>query len=93
MDLQTHAGWNNPKTAMEYIEGTKERKRRMASFVTGVRPTPATKVAKRTSSETAREENPVPSPSPKEELIVGGRGKAVYTFDLRGAENFTLNIN
>ena len=78
MDLQTHAGWNNPKTAMEYIEGTKERKRRMASFVTGVRPTPATKVAKRTSSPTAKEENPAPLPSPKEELIVEGRGNKVF---------------
>ena len=72
----------------------------MAGLVTGVRPSPATEGVKRTRSPTATGENPEPaakkekpSPSPEEELIVESRGQKVYKLDLRGAENFTVNIN
>ena len=90
MDLQLMAGWKNPKTALEYIDGTKERKRRMAKFVTGVRPSAAQDSQQANPvSQRAKEANPAPT----EELTVEGSKQKVYKLDLRGAANFTLNIN
>ena len=36
VDVKTSFGWKNEKTALQYIEGTKDRKRRMSAFLTGV---------------------------------------------------------
>ena len=41
LDLMTSNGWKNPKTAMEYIDGTKGRKRRMSKLATGVTTDPS----------------------------------------------------
>ena len=63
-------------------QGTQARKRRMDSFVTGVKPGTQ-------GSPIDEEENPAPT----EELTVEGRGRKVYKLDLRGAKRFNLNIN
>ena len=97
MDLQLMAGWKNPKTALEYIDGTKERKRRMARFVTGVKSS--------SDSQQAKEGNPAPSktsvsqqakedsPAGAEELTIESRNQKVYKLDLRGAQSITFNMS
>ena len=95
LDLMTSNGWKNQKTALEYIDGTKDRKRRMSKFVTGVSTEPEKK-ARVSEAPTKCPENIKLISGDKdleEENEPTNPGQKVYRVDLRGASNFTLKFN
>ena len=86
------AGWKNPKTALEYINGSKTRKRRQARLVTGVSSSPVSQQASEGSAPSKKRVRCEDGTTSSEEMTIEGSGQKVYKMDLRGA-SVTFNMS
>ena len=98
-DLKTGMGWENERTALQYIERTKNQKRRMSTLLTGRNLSDPSPPSKKVSFT-----NVTPSP-PKEEIHVPNEseiavcedlkseGQKVYKIDLNGAGSGNITVN
>ena len=97
-DLKTGMGWENERTALQYIERTKNQKRRMSTLLTGrtlCDPSPPPEKVSFTNQSPPKEKFTAKNES--EMTVCKDRasieGQKVYKIDLHGAQNITVNFH
>ena len=100
-DLKTGMGWENDKTALQYIERTKNQKRRMSTLLTGINvsdpaPPPA-KIPAISSASAPEEKEPQAaqriSLAPQEKICLKKEGSDLTMYREMGQKIYKMDLN